>query len=189
MKKPLIAQVMLELGSIDMTSKARKRFMITLGNTYEQYGYPNLLGWINAILLLEPTRKWTQAEISRKLSEIFLDNDHPTSLASVNRALKVLEQYGAIEKSGSRKLGYSYQLAPSSKLLDSMFQQFIAATHASIEELAQLKREENLDDDPALQWAIKNEIEEGKVWIQLLERMLELIAKEFAGGRENEDSG
>ncbi|MHA2371328.1 MAG: hypothetical protein ACXADX_21130 [Candidatus Hodarchaeales archaeon] len=164
-----------------MISNARKRFITALGNTYALYGYPNLLGWINAILLLEPGRKWAQAEISQKLSAIFIENDHPTSLASVNRALKVLEQYGAVEKSGSRKLGYSYRLAPSSKLLDSMFHQFIAATHAGIEELAQLKLEENLDDDPALQRAIESEIEEGRVWIQILEKMLELIAKEPVG--------
>jgi DNA-binding transcriptional regulator GbsR (MarR family) len=160
-----------------MIPAARKQFFLLMGKNYEKYGYPGLAGWIEALLLLEPG-KWTQETISTRLSELFPEEDRPTSRASVNRALRLLELYGVVVKSGSRKLGYSYQLDFSSNMITNMFQQFIANNTAFTDELATLKGQFDLDCDQALQTAVDLQIEGYSLFNQVLEKFIESLPLE-----------
>ncbi|MFX1535834.1 MAG: hypothetical protein ACFFDI_16590 [Promethearchaeota archaeon] len=160
-----------------MISKTRKKFFILMGKYYEEFGYPRLCGWIDSLLMLEP-QDWTQEGISRQLSEIFYDSDQPTSLASVNRALKILEKYGTIIKSGSRKLGYKYRAAPSSTILTSMFNQFITTNEKVIRELMGLKGEREFEDDQKLQEIVEFEINGIELFNQLLKNIVDSIETE-----------
>ena len=102
------------------SSDLRKEFLETIGKTYDTYGYPEYCGWIEGLLMLEQ-KEWTQQGISERLKELFSDSKYPTSVPSVNRALKILESYGIILKTGSRKSGYRYSLVSASNILSSMF--------------------------------------------------------------------
>lgn len=148
-----------------------------MGKYYEEFGYPRLCGWIDALLMLEP-QDWTQEGISQRLSEIFSETDQPTSLASVNRALKILEKYGTIIKSGSRKLGYKYRAAPSSTILTSMFNQFITTNEKIVRELVELKGVGMGEDDPKLQEIVEFEINGIELFNQLLKNIVTSIETE-----------
>ena len=105
-----------------MTSiRQKQEFLSILGASYSQYGYPEYCGWVEGLLNLEE-KEWTQGLIAQRLSEIFPSSTHPTSVPSISRALKILESYGVVKKSGSRKTGYKYRTRESSGLLSSMFQ-------------------------------------------------------------------
>ena len=160
-----------------MIPEARKQFFLLMGKNYEKYGYPGLGGWIEALLLLE-TNKWTQETISKRLTELFPDEDYPTSRASVNRALRLLELYGVVVKSGTRKLGYSYQLDLNTNMIVNMFQQFISNNAAFTKDLVTLKEEYNLDCDQTLQTAINIQIEGYALFNQVLEKFIESITLE-----------
>ena len=155
-----------------MITSARKEFFTILGKNYERYSLPPLCGWIEALLLLQP-KDWTQRDISQRLSELFSESDYSTSLSSVNRALKILEDYGAIAKSGSRKLGYTYNLAPSSKVVTNMFLRFISYNDSFIEDLSALKKKRQLEEDSVLQHIIKTQIEGYSVFNQFLKQFIE----------------
>jgi DNA-binding transcriptional regulator GbsR (MarR family) len=155
-----------------MISDTRKEFFTTLGKNYERYSLPPLCGWIEALLLLEP-KDWTQRDLSQRLSELFSDDDYSTSLSSVNRALKILEDYGAIEKSGSRKLGYTYNLASSSKMLTNIFLRFISYNDSFIYDLSVLKKNKQLEDDSVLQNTIEAQIEGYTAFTQFLKQFIE----------------
>jgi len=157
-----------------MISSARKEFFTILGKNYERYSLPPLCGWIEALLLLEP-KDWTQRDISQRLSELFSESDYSTSLSSVNRALKILEDYGAIEKSGSRKIGYTYMLAPSPKMLTNMFLKFISYNDSLIHDLSLLKEDEQFEGDSLLHKVIEAQIEGYTAFTQFLKHFIESL--------------
>jgi len=155
-----------------MISNLRKELFKILGKNYERYSLPPLCGWIEALLLLEP-KDWTQRDISQRLSELLSEVDYSTSLSSVNRALKILEDYGAIEKFGSRKIGYTYMLAPSPKMLTNMFLKFISYNDTLIHDLALLKEAEQFEGDLLLQNIIEAQIEGYTAFTQFLKHFIE----------------
>ena len=151
----------------------RKEFLEIVGNTYDNYGYPEYCGWIEGLLLLEP-KDWTQKGISERLSELFPTS---TSVPSVNRALKILESYGVIEKEGSRKIGFRYRLQSSSNLALSMFQQFVTLNQVFIAKLEALKTKTQ-KKDTQLDKAISTEIKMAKLWNRAIEDILEAMQDE-----------
>ena len=96
-----------------------------------------------------------------------------TSISSVNRALKVLEDYGTISKSGSRKIGYTYQLAPSSKMIANMLIQFIAYNDSFVKDLSYLKETEDLGSDTTLQKTINLQLKGARLFSQFFKDLLE----------------
>lgn len=167
-----------------MISDARKQFFIIMGENYEKFGYPSLGGWIEALFMLE-LGYWTQENISKRLSELLPEADHPTSRASVNRALKLLEIYGVIVKSGSRKLGYRYRLAPSTNMIINMFQQFILNNESFTRKLTSLKEQYNLGNDLTLKKVVDMQIEGYTLFNQILKKVIESFSLE---GRDLESS-
>ncbi|MFX0055542.1 MAG: hypothetical protein ACFFAX_07840 [Promethearchaeota archaeon] len=160
-----------------MTSyKLRREFLTTIGTIYDQYGYPEYCGWIEGLMLLEP-REWTQRGISARLRELFPESKYPTSIPSVNRALKVLETYGVVEKSGSRKTGYRYRVASSTNLGMSMLQQLIIVNQNFIASMRDLLAR-NKKKDTALNRAVNAEIKGIGVWNAALEKVLEYLTSE-----------
>jgi len=154
----------------------RKEFLEIVGSAYAQYGYPEYCGWIEGLLLLEP-KEWTQKGISDRLSELFSTS---TSVPSVNRALKILESYGIVEKDGSRKIGFQYRLQSSTNLAFSMIQQLVTLNQAFIEQLEVLENK-NQKDDQELDKAISTEIAMAKLWNRAIENILEAIQEEKGG--------
>jgi DNA-binding transcriptional regulator GbsR (MarR family) len=151
----------------------RKEFLEIVGKTYDNYGYPEYCGWIEGLLLLEPN-DWTQKGISERLSELFPTS---TSVPSVNRALKILESYGIIEKEGSRKIGFRYRLQTSSNLALSMFQQFVTLNQVFIAKLEALYTKTQ-KKDTQLEKAISTEIKMAKLWNRAIENILEAMQDE-----------
>lgn len=145
----------------------RKEFLEIVGKAYDHYGYPEYCGWIEGLLLLEP-QEWSQRKLSERLSDLFSTS---TSVPSVNRALKILERYGIIEKAGSRKIGYSYRLHSSSNLVLSMFQQLLSVNHDFIVNLRALETK-NKKRDSELHSAIATEITMAKIWERVMEQIL-----------------
>ncbi len=150
-----------------------KEFLELVGKTYDNYGYPEYCGWIEGLLLLEP-KDWTQKGISERLSELFPTS---TSVPSVNRALKILESYGIIEKKGSRKIGFQYRLQSSSNLAFSMFQQFVALNQVFIANLEVLANKTK-KKDPQLDKAISTELKMAKLWNRAVEQVLDSMNDE-----------
>jgi len=152
-------------------------FLGIIGDTYDQYGYPEYCGWIEGLLLVEP-REWTQIGISKRLGELFPASKHPTSISSVNRALKLLENYGVIERAGSRKFGYVYRLASSSSLVSSMLQQLVAVNQEFIEKM-ELLASKIQESDSDLNKAVDYQIRVAQTWNQAVERLLESLSDEY----------
>ncbi|UCE10507.1 MAG: hypothetical protein JSW61_00850 [Candidatus Thorarchaeota archaeon] len=143
---------------------------------YDSYGYPEYCGWIEGLMLLE-TQEWTQQGISVRLRELFPESKYPTSIPSVNRAIKVLETYGVVEKTGSRKTGYKYRVASSTNLGFSMLQHFIAVNQGFIARMKDLSARSKKDTE--LRKALNVEIKAMRLWNQALEMVLEYIASEL----------
>ena len=127
-------------------------------------------------MLLEP-QEWTQRGLSKRLGELFPESKYPTSVPSVNRALKVLETYGVVEKEGSRKTGYSYQVASSTNLGFSMLHQLIVANRNFIASMKNISSR-NKKKDQALRKALNVEIKGIRIWNEVLEKVLESISGE-----------
>jgi hypothetical protein len=125
-------------------------------------------------MLLEP-QEWTQRGISSRLRELFPESKYPTSVPSVNRALKVLETYGVVQKTGSRRTGYQYQIATSTSFGISMLQQLILVNSNFITSMKGLLVR-NKKKDPALRRAVNAEIKGMGVWNRALEKILDSLA-------------
>ncbi len=158
------------------SNELRLEFLATIGTMYEQYGYPEYCGWIEGLMLLEP-QEWTQRGLSKRLGELFPESKYPTSVPSVNRALKVLETYGVVEKAGSRKTGYRYQIASSTNLGFSMLHQLILANRNFIACMKDISAR-NKKKDPALRKALNVEIKGMSIWNEVLEKVLESLSGE-----------
>lgn len=123
---------------------AQQKFFNILARFYQDYGIPGVCGWIDALLNLylvsRDGKPWTQRSISSHLSKLFpKPSKYPTSVSSINRAIKINLKYGTIIKEGSHKEGYTYKAAEGSDLLISMFQNFIDKNRYYLGELEQLK--------------------------------------------------
>jgi DNA-binding transcriptional regulator GbsR (MarR family) len=167
--------ISLEISSV-ASSDLRKEFLETIGKTYDTYGYPEYCGWIEGLLMLEP-KEWTQQGISDRLKELFSDSKYPTSVPSVNRALKILESYGMILKTGSRKSGYRYRLVSASNIVSSMFHQLLVVNQEFIKKMEVL-RSKNRKVDSDLSRAISSQISNAKAWNRVMEQIIESMQDE-----------
>ena len=167
------------MNNIMPNIELRREFLTIIGETYVQYGYPEYCGWIEGLLLLE-SKEWSQASIAQRLGEIFPDSKYPTSISSVNRALKLLEGYGVVERTGSRRTGYRYRILSSSNLIASMLQQLIAVSQNFIYKMSSIKVK-GLKKDRALGKAIAYQIDIAQEWIKLGEGMLREMSDEDKG--------
>jgi DNA-binding transcriptional regulator GbsR (MarR family) len=158
------------------SSDLRKEFLETIGKTYDTYGYPEYCGWIEGLLMLEK-KEWTQQGISDRLKELFPDSKYPTSVPSVNRALKILESYGIIQKTGSRKSGYRYSLVSSSNIVSSMFYQLLVVNLDFIKKMEDLQSK-NRKADSDLRRAISTQISVAKTWNRVAEQIIESMQDE-----------
>ena len=158
------------------SSDLRKEFLETIGKTYDTYGYPEYCGWIEGLLMLEQ-KEWTQQGLSERLKELFPDSKYPTSVSSVNRALKILERYGIILKTGSRKSGYRYSLVSASNIVSSMFYQLLVVNQDFIKKMETL-RSKNRKVDSDLSRAISSQISMAKSWNLVVEQIIESIQDE-----------
>ncbi len=156
-----------------ISSDLRREFLMTIGKSYSQYGYPEYCGWVEGLLMLEPI-EWTQHGISNRLGELLPSSKYPTSVPSINRALKVLESYGLVEKKGSRKTGYRYNLVSSKNLITSMLEQFILMSQDFIMKMEDLAARTTKKDSD-LQRAVKLQIKTNTTWIQAVEMILKQI--------------
>ncbi len=156
-----------------VSDNLRKEFLEIIGKTYDDYGYPEYCGWIEGLFLLEQ-KEWTQKGISERLGELFPTS---TSVPSVNRALKILESYGIIEKEGSRKIGFRYHLQSSSNLALLMFQQLAAVNQVFIAKLKALQTK-NQKADSELRRAISSEITMAKIWNRAVEQVVKSMQED-----------
>ena len=152
----------------------RRDFLLAIGETYALYGYPEACGWIEGLLHLE-TGNWTQTGISQKLKEILPESKYPTSVPSINRAMKILETYGVVSKAGSRRAGFSYTLAPTSTLVSTMLSQMIASYEVFIEKMQKIGKQGKEDKD--LKRAVKRQVSMAREWNAVISKSLELMNK------------
>lgn len=146
----------------------RRQFLLAIGETYDEYGYPEYCGWVEGLLLMEP-EEWTQQAISERLGEILPEPKHPTSVPSVNRALRLLEGYGIVHRSGSRRTGYTYQLLDSANMASSMLQQLAVVNDRFIERMKEIEKKSK---DKQVTAAARAEIRMAKSWQSVLEQVL-----------------
>ncbi len=163
-----------------MSLKARKHFFKILGQQYSLYGYPSILGWIEGLLTLYPEREWTQIETSQELNKIFPEKNNPTSVSTVNRAMKTLEIYGVVIKQGTRKLGYTYKIGSRASYLVKMFEVFLYSTQSYIVDLETLQKEfslsiENKNHDEILIDAVNFHLKGSKILELELEKLISSI--------------
>ena len=153
-----------------VSDELRKEFLTIIGKTYDTYGYPEYCGWIEGLLHLE-NREWSQKAISERLGELFPASKYPTSVPSISRALKILEEYGVVEKTGSRKTGYRYTIVNSSNLIQSMVHQLMAVNTDFVSKLEVLAGK-NKKKDADLKRATDIQIKMAKLWNQALLQLL-----------------
>ena len=111
------------------------------------------------------------------MKELFPDTKYPTSVPSVNRALKVLESYGIILKAGSRKSGYRYSLVSSSNIVSSMFYQLLVINQEFITKMNELSRRTK-KTDRELNRAISTQLSVAKTWNKVVEQLIESMQDE-----------
>ncbi len=159
-----------------ISNELRKDFLTIIGKTYNQYGYPEYCGWVEGLLHLEQ-REWSQKVISERLSELFPAAKYPTSVPSINRALKILEEYGVVEKAGSRKVGYKYCIANSSNLVSSMVNQLMTVNNDFISKM-EILAVKNKKKDSDLNRATRTQISMARLWNRALIQLFESVASE-----------
>ena len=136
-------------------SSSRQMFFDLLGDYWKSYSLPGLCGYIDALLWLEQKDNWTQQTISNRLKELLgSESKYPTSVPSINRAIKVNVQYGTVIKKGNHKLGYTYHVATASTMITDMFQQMIDFNEKMIDKLNKLLHFEEVKSDPDLIQAV-----------------------------------
>jgi DNA-binding transcriptional regulator GbsR (MarR family) len=153
-----------------ISEKLRKEFLTTIGETYATYGYPEYCGWIEGLLHLEK-REWSQKDISERLGELFPESKYPTSVPSVSRALKIIEDYGVVSKTGSRKTGYRYSIVTTSNLFHSMVHNLMTINTEFIDKLEVIANK-NRKNDADLKRATTIQIKMAKLWNKALLQIL-----------------
>ncbi|MFX0184764.1 MAG: hypothetical protein ACFE95_16905 [Candidatus Hodarchaeota archaeon] len=166
-----------------MISPLRKKLFDIFARYYEEYGIPGLCGWIDTLFLLEPQDpneyQWTQRSISKRLLELFPNGEYPTSVSSINRAIKINEKYGTVLKEGTHKTGYTYTATSGTEMISNIFEGFIEKTNICLNDLYQLKNEVQ-DSDPILKNVLDEQILGYHAYVQLLEHALNFFNEEFA---------
>lgn len=150
----------------------RKKFIEIIATAIEEYGLSPLSGWIEGVLTLE-NRELTQKDISEKLSEILSEEHFPTSLTSVNRALKSMERNNLIVKKGSRKKGYTYTLNQLSGIPIGFFQKILTVNIQHLDNLQKFKKEIGETEDKSLLNAIEYQVNFSEAIIKYFRQLLD----------------
>ncbi|MFX1570980.1 MAG: hypothetical protein ACFFCV_21795 [Promethearchaeota archaeon] len=140
-----------------MKDDFQQKFLKIIGSSYQDYGFPPICGWIEALLGIKK-KGLTQVEISYLLSTIMDDKNIGTSVSSVNRALKILVPYGSVIRKGTAKEGYQYELNTNPEFFDMFIQNFINVNKITLRSLEKLKQNCLKAEDTNLIEAIENEI-------------------------------
>jgi len=166
-----------------LISSLRKKMFDIFAKYYEEYGIPGICGWIDTLLLLEPQdrneNQWTQRSISRRLQELFPVAKYPTSVPSINRAIKINEKYGTVLKKGSHKTGYRYIPTTGTEMITKIFEGFIDKTNICISDLKVLSKEIQ-DTDPTLKKITEEQILGYNAYVQLLEYALSYFEEKLS---------
>jgi len=161
----------------------RERLFEIFAKYYEEYGIPGLCGWIDTLFLIEPQdskgNQWTQRSISRRLKVLFPNAKYPTSVPSINRAIKINEKYGTVLKQGSHKIGYSYIPTAGTEMITKIFEGFIDKTSICISDLKVLLKESQ-DTDPKLKEITEEQILGYSAYVQLLEYALSYLKEQLS---------
>ena len=171
------------LEGISMVSPLRRKLFDIFAKYYEEYGIPGLCGWIDTLFLFEPQdpngRQWTQRTISKRLTELLGKGRYPTSVSSVNRALKINEKYGTVLKEGTHKAGYAYKATTGTEMIEKIFEGFIEKTNICLDDLKNLLNECH-KTDPSLKSILEEQILGYEAYVQLLEYALDFFKGEFS---------
>ncbi|MFX0212141.1 MAG: hypothetical protein ACFFDT_39575 [Candidatus Hodarchaeota archaeon] len=166
-----------------MISPLRAHLYNIFAEYYEEYGIPGLCGWIDTLFLLEPqdlnSHQWTQRAIAKRLTELFPNGKYPTSVSSINRAIRINEKYGTVLKEGTHKTGYTYTATPGTEMIVKFFEGFIDKTNICIKNLSQLL-ETCQDSDLTLKKVLEEQILGYSAYVQLLEYALSFFKEKFA---------
>ena len=173
---------------MSMISNERKQFFEVMAEFWQEYGFPGLCGYIDALLWLEP-KDWSQVAISDHLKELFGNKTQfPSSISSINRAIKLNVRYGTVIKEGSHKIGYTYRVATNSDMLTGFFQRYIDLNTIMIEKLRRIETPNLNDEDPNLKTAIDVQIQGLELYSQFLEYGLNSMKqKENDKGKSSEE--
>lgn len=166
-----------------MISPLRKKLFDIFAKYYEEYGIPGLCGWIDTLFLLESQdpngHPWTQRTISKRLMVLFPHGEYPTSVSSINRAIRINEKYGTVLKEGTHKSGYTYTATPGTEMIMKIFEGFIDKTNICINDLQQLQ-DKCQDSDPILEQILDEQISGYNIYVKLLEHALVFFIDEFS---------
>lgn len=166
-----------------MINPLRERLFEIFAKYYEDFGIPGLCGWIDTLFLIEPQdrngNQWTQRSISSRLQELFPKAKYPTSVPSINRAIKINEKYGTVLKKGSHKIGYSYIPTSGTEMITKIFEGFIDKTNICISDLKALLIESQ-DTDPTLKKITEEQILGYTAYVQLLEYALSYFEEKLS---------
>ena len=144
------------MRNMEIDNELRKKFLVAIGKIYHGYGLAPINGWIKALVSLE-NKEMSQTEISIGLSEIIASEDAPTSVPSISRALRVMEDNEVILKTGSRKGGYSYKINYETGIIIRLFKKYLKINTEAVERFKKLKTMIDKTNDAKLQKAIKME--------------------------------
>ncbi len=165
-----------------MISPLRAQLYDIFAEYYEEHGIPGLCGWIDTLFLLEPQdlngHQWTQRTIAKRLTDLFPGGKYPTSVSSINRAIKINEKYGTVLKEGTHKTGYTYKATSGAEMIVKIFEGFIDKTNVCIKDLQQLM-EKCQDSDPTLKQFLEEQIFGYNAYVQLLEYALNFFKEKF----------
>ncbi|MHA1214789.1 MAG: hypothetical protein ACTSPG_05795 [Candidatus Hodarchaeales archaeon] len=160
-----------------MGNEFRKDFYKNLGEYYRKYGYPKICGYIEGLMTLNANYKWSQKELSETLKKIF--PEEPASISSVNRAIRILEGFGVVEKEGSRKIGYTYTISSSGSYLVKMFEFFLESNREYINSLESISKSMQKGRDEALEEALIAHISACKILEQEYRKTLNSLKSFF----------
>ncbi|MHA1991108.1 MAG: hypothetical protein ACW981_08610 [Candidatus Hodarchaeales archaeon] len=167
-----------------MISPERKELFKLNAQFYEDHGLPGLSGWIDTLLILEPlnpaSQPWTQKSLSERLTTLFPKRQYPTSVPSINRVIKINENYGTIERKGNHKDGYTYWPKTGYDVIISVFENFVSRTEYYISKMKGLKKETQKNDEKFTE-ILQEQILGYEIYKQMLELVLDQVDS-FVGG-------
>lgn len=159
-----------------MNRDLRIKFFKILGDAYHENGIPEIIGWIEALMSIKKSTM-TQKEISDELTSLFNDIDNPTSVSSVNRAIKTMLSLDLLNKEGSRKIGYKYSLNSDFDLITNVFQTILASNKKFLKRISRLRDDSGIKNDKDLISSIENQWEIYTTLQNSLEGILESLKK------------
>ncbi|MFX0013966.1 MAG: hypothetical protein ACFFB2_18405 [Promethearchaeota archaeon] len=171
-------------GTTDISINAlRAQLFDIFAKYYEEYGIPGLCGWIDTLFLFETRdphgHHWTQRSISKRLTELFPNGKYPTSISSINRAIKINEKYGTVLKEGTHNTGYTYTATTGTEMITKIFEGFIEKTNVCINDLHLLliKCQES---DMNLKKILEEQILGYNTYVRLLEYALKFFNEKLS---------